>query len=259
MPNTVTLRLAQRSDIPTLATISNAATASSAVHRRMAPLQDHYPTSHYHWRLNIIRERFASPDMRIVVAEDSSSGEILGMSCWAVEGPETGLQRKWAGERTWLEWLEGRLIWAERRWGEFAGMDRSVDSEFLRNFMDAFQGDGKLVHPAYLCIHLITVAPSAQGRGVGRMLVDWGKELAAEEELPIFLEASVEAVGFYEKGGFSRMSRDFVVISPGSSEPFRMPIFVWEGERNEGRWLERDRDFQGLGERWKWRDDVLPK
>ena len=37
-----------------------------------------------------------------------------------------------------------------------------------------------------------------------------------------------------------------------------IPVFVWEGLENEGRWLERDKAFDGSGERWKWRDDVLP-
>jgi hypothetical protein len=90
------------------------------------------------------------------------------------------------------------------------------------------------------------------------MLVDWGKELAVREELPLFLEATLEATGFYEKSGFSRLSKD-LVVSPDGQEPMRIPVCVWEGKQREGRWLERDENFDGSEERWKWRDDVLPK
>lgn len=255
MSDNVTLRFAQRSDIPELARIGNAANSGSVLHRRMAPLQDRYPTSHYHWRLNIIRERFAKPDMRMVVAEDSISGEILGLACWGVMGQETALYKKWVVEGTWSDWLESKLIWAERKWCRYV-MDQSIDYEFLNSFMAVFQGPDQPAHPACLHVHLIVVAPNAQSRGIGRILIDWGKELATKEELPLYLEANLEATGFYEKGGFSRLSRE-LVVSPDGQESIRLPVFAWEGEGREGRWLERDVDFPGPGERWKWRDDVL--
>lgn len=194
-----------------------------------------------------------------MVAEDSCSGEVLGVSCWAVEGDsEIALQKKWRAESSWSDWLEGKLVSVEKMWCRFVGMDKSLDYVFMKAFMASFQGSEKAAHPAYLSLHLIAVAPSAQGRGVGRMLIDWGKDLAAKEQLPLFLEANLEAIGFYEKGGFSRMGEDFV-ISPTEHETFRIPAFAWEGKQNEGRWLERDADFDGPGDRWKWKDSVLPR
>lgn len=257
MSSNVTLRPAQRSDIPTLAHIANAANAQSGLHRRVALYQDQNPIGYYHWRLNIIRQRFATPDLRTIVAEDSSSGEILGLASWVVEGSDTALYKDWVGESTWADWLEGKLIWVEKTWCRYV-MDRCIDYKFLDRFMAAFLGTEKAVRPACLHLHLIVVEPSTQSRGVGRMLVDWGKELAVREGLPLFLEANLEATGFYEKGGFSRLSKD-VVVSPDGQEPVRIPVFVWEGKQREGCWLERDRNFKGGEERWRWRDDVLPK
>lgn len=257
MSSNVTLRLAQRFDIPALANIANAGNAQSALHRRMAPYQDQNPIDYYHWRLNIIRQRFATPDLRTIVAEDSSSSEILGQASWVVEGSDTALYKKWVGERTWADWLEGKLVWAEKTWCQYV-MNKSIDYTFLSSFMAAFQGTEQLVQPACLRLHMIVVEPSTQSRGVGRMLIDWGKELAVREGLPLYLEATLEATGFYEKGGFSRLSKD-LIISPKGQEPIHLPIFVWEGKQREGRWLERDGNFDGAGERWRWRDDMLPK
>lgn len=255
MSDTVTLRLAQRSDIPALARIANAANAQSALHKRMAPWQDQHPTHHYQWRLNIIRERFATPNLRNVVAQDSVSGEILGLACWAVEGSETALYKEWVSGTSWLDWLEDKLIRAEKMWCRYA-MDKSIDYNFLDSFMAAFQGAEQPARPACLSVHMIVVNPSTQSRGIGRKLIDWGKELATREDLPVFLEANVEAMAFYDKNGFSRLSQD-LVISPDGQEPLRSPMYVWEGDQNNGRWLERDVGFAGPGERWKWKDDVL--
>lgn len=257
MSSNVTLRLAQRSDISTLARIANAGNAQSVLHKRMAPYQDQYPIDYYHWRLNIIRQRFATPDLRTIVAVDSSTNEILGLASWAVEGSDTALYKKWVGESTWADWLERKLIWAEKTWSRYV-MDRSVDYKFLENFMAAFLGAGKLARPACIHCHMIVVEPSTQSRGVGRMLIDWGKELAVKEGLPLFLEATLEATGFYEKGGFSRLSKD-VVVRPGGQEPISIPMFVWKGRQRDGRWLERDGNSEGAGERWRWRVDVLSK
>lgn len=256
MSSNVRLRLAQRSDIPALARIANAGNAQSALHRRIARYQDQHPIGYYHWRLNIIRERFATPDLRTIVAEDSSSGEVLGLASWAVEGSDTALYKEWVGESTWADWLEGKLIWVEKQWSRYV-TDKSIDYKFLNSFMAAFLGAEKQARPACLHLHLIVVNPRTQSRGVGRILVDWGKELAVREGLPLFLESNLEATGFYEKGGFSRLSRD-VVVSPKGQEPIRIPVFVWEGKQREGRWLERDGSYDGEGERWRWRDDVLP-
>jgi GNAT superfamily N-acetyltransferase len=255
MSSNVTLRLAQRSDISTLAHIANAGNAQSALHRRIALCRDQHPIDYYHWRLNIIRQRFATPDLRTIVAEDSSSSEILGLASWVVEGSDTALYKQWVGESTWADWLEGKLVWAEKTWCRYV-MDKSIDYKFLNRYMAAFQGTAKSARPACLHLHLIVVKPSTQSRGVGRMLVDWGKELAVREGLPLFLEANLEATGFYEKSGFSRLGKD-LVVSPDGQESIRIPVFVWEGEQRVGRWLERDENVDGVGERWRWRDNVL--
>jgi len=256
--NNITLRLAQRSDIPALARLANASNEQSVLHRRIAPRQHEHATDYYLWRLNIVRQRFATPDLRTIVAEDFSTGKILGQASWAVEGSDTALYKRWTGESTWLDWLEGNLIWAEKLWCKYV-TDKSVDYKFLDGFMAAFLGTARAVRPACLHCHLIVIDPDTQGKGLGRMLIDWGKELAVKEDLPIFLEATLEAVGFYEKSGFARLSHD-VAINADGQEHILIPAFVWEGEQRRGRWLEPDHG-DGVPKpegRWKWRENVLP-
>jgi GNAT superfamily N-acetyltransferase len=251
------LRPAERPDTSALAHLANAANAHSVLHKRIAPRQHEHATDYYLWRLNIVRQRFATPDLRTIVAEDPSTGQILGQASWAVEGADTALYKRWTAESSWLTWLEGNLIWVEKMWCRYV-TDRSVDYKFLDGFMAAFQGDKRAMRPACLHLHLIVISPEAQGKGVGKKLLDWGKELAVREDLPLFLESNLEAIGFYEKSGLARLSRDVVVGSDGE-ESIPIPAFVWEGEERKGRWLKRD-GGEGVAEgRWKWRDDVLPK
>lgn len=258
MSSTVTLRPATRQDISALAHLANASNAKSVLHKRIAPGQDKYPLNYYNWRLNIIRQRFATPDLRTIIAEDSSTGQILGQASWAIEGSDTPLYKSWVGETSsWAQWIELKTVLAEKKWARYV-KDRCIDYEFLDRFMAAFLGSDRAVRPACLHCHLIVVDPDAQGRGVGKLLMDWGKELVVKEDLPLFLESNLEATGFYEKSGFSKLSRD-VVVGPDGKEPIRIPAFVWEGKERQGRWLERDTSFEGEGERWRWRDDVLPK
>lgn len=257
MSGNVILRPAQRSDISDLAHLANAANANSVLHKRIAPKQDQYPLGYYHWRRDLVRMRFPNPEIRTMVAVDSLSGELLGQATWAVEGSDTALYKQWTGESTWADWLETKLISIERTWSRyFTG--HFIDYKFLDQFLAAFIGAHHSPRPNCLHCHLIVVNPHIQSKGVGRMLMDWGKGLTVKEDLPLFLESNLEATGFYEKIGFSRMNKD-VVISPAGQEPIYVPAYVWEGKEREGRWLERDVDFDGEGERWKWRDDVLPK
>jgi GNAT superfamily N-acetyltransferase len=255
MSDKVILRPATRSDISALAHSANAGNAQSALHRRIALHQDRYPTDYYRWRLNIIRQRFATSNLRTMVAVDSTTGELLGQASWAVEGSDTALHKRWLKESSWMNWLEDNLIWAEKQWSRYV-TDRSIDYAFMNKFVAAFMGNESAPRPACLHLHLIVVNPGTQTRGVGRMLLDWGKKLAVAEDLPIYLESNLEATGFYEKTDFARLGKDCVVQVEGE-EGFAIPTFVWEGKEREGRWLERDVGPDVAGERWKWRADVL--
>ena len=255
MPANIVLRPAVRSDTSDLAVIANAANAQSALHRRIALRQEQFPLDYYRWRLNIIRQRFATSDLRTIVAVDSTTGKILGQASWAVEGSETALYKRWLKESSWMNYLEEKLVSAEKWWCRYV-TDRSVDYQFLDRFIAAFQGREKPARPSCLHCHLIVVDPNTQSRGVGRMMMDWGKKLAVAEDLPLYLESNLEATGFYEKLGFSRLGED-CVVKPDGQEAFRIPTFVWEGKEREGHWLEQEVVPDVTRKTWRWKAAVL--
>jgi GNAT superfamily N-acetyltransferase len=255
MSANIVLRPAVRADTSDLAVIANAANAQSALHRRIALRQEQFPLDYYRWRLNIVRQRFATSDLRTIVAVDSRTGKILGQASWAVEGFQTALYKRWVKESSWMNYLEEKLISAEKWWCRYV-TDRSVDYRFLDSFIAAFQGSEKPARPSCLHCHLIVVDPNTQSRGVGRVMMDWGKKLAVAEDLPLYLESNLEATGFYEKVGFSRLGED-CVINPDGQEAFRVPTFVWEGKEREGRWLEQEVDSDITEKTWRWKAAVL--
>lgn len=253
----IVLRLARRDDTSRLVHIANAANAQSALHRRIAPGQDRYPLSYHDWRLNIFRQRFITPDLRIIVAEDTSTREVLGLACWAVEGADTTLYQRWVSESSWTDSLEAQVLWVERQWAQYV-TDKSVDYNFVNRFVAAFLGENRSARPPCLHCHQITVDPHTQSRGVGGMLIDWAKDLATKEGLPLYLESNLEATRFYEKQGFARL-RDDLVLDFDAQGPIRIPVFVWEGKDTEGRWLERTNEQDSKDARWQWKKDVLPQ
>jgi ribosomal protein S18 acetylase RimI-like enzyme len=81
--------------------------------------------------------------------------------------------------------------------------------------------------------HLVTlaVAPHCQRRGIGQMLLNYGLEIAALEQVPVTLEASVTGRFLYTKTGFQIIERSRIT---GDLEGVAM---LWEGDALKGRWL----------------------
>ena len=246
----ISIREATRADIHDITLISNAANASSHHHRLIAPSQDTHPWDYHLWRLNIVRARFATPSVRTIVAVDTSTDEVLGLASYAAEGP-SALLDKWTQEKdSWTNWVERQLLGLEARYRALCQYT-SINASFLSTFLNSFLTNPP-PKPPLLHAHIIAVHPCAQGHGIGRHLLRWGQDLAQRENLPLYLESTLEAVGFYEKGRFKRLSGDCVIDVEGG-EGVRLPVFVWEAEGREGDWVERD----GEGGRWRWRDEVL--
>lgn len=249
-PPDVMLRLATREDLPELTRIANAANATSSLQGRLAPRRETNPTSYFHWRHLVLRHRFTRPDMRFVVAIDSTTCEILGFSIWAAEGSSHLLdtfkkQRGWDLENT----IERRLVEVEQKYNRYV-TDRSIDWAWLDTFHAEAQKQNSR-RPSCLHLWLLEVDPRIQYRGVGRRMMEWGLALAEKEKLPMVLESHVEAVGFYERCKGTRL-RDMVMFASKDEQECRTPLFVWEGKGNEGTWLERDGEYEGK-EIWRWK------
>ncbi len=68
-------------------------------------------------------------------------------------------------------------------------------------------------HPSYryLYLHILGCHPDGQGQGLARETIEFGKELAREYRLPIFLETSLHSnIPLYRHLGFEETHRWFV-------------------------------------------------
>ncbi|OCK85534.1 hypothetical protein K432DRAFT_286526, partial [Lepidopterella palustris CBS 459.81] len=59
--------------------------------------------------------------------------------------------------------------------------------------------------------------PTYQHRGVGTLLLTWGLDRSQKDQLPIYLESTVDASSFYEGFGFSVV--DELSLTPGDVRP----------------------------------------
>ncbi len=93
----------------------------------------------------------------------------------------------------------------------------------------------------YLYCHVIAVHPDFQRRGIGELLVEYGKKIALQAKLPIYVESSRDAIRLYEKSGFRWLlerpvhkSKDLYPDGTnGDGEDHEVPLLVWipEGEK----------------------------
>lgn len=86
--------------------------------------------------------------------------------------------------------------------------------------------------PTYICTD-----PRWAGRGAASLLMSRVQELAAAENLPIVLEATMNAVTFYQKMGFEvRDELSMMLPLRGSSEPtevYEERCMVWVASKGE--------------------------
>jgi len=76
--------------------------------------------------------------------------------------------------------------------------DEGVRHDALWNWVES-----RIPDEPHWFLDQIGVDPDRQGEGIGRMLVDFGLELARRDGLPAFLETGVARnVGYYERFGF---------------------------------------------------------
>lgn len=75
--------------------------------------------------------------------------------------------------------------------------------------------------------------PEFQGRGAGSALIEWGKKMADEVGLPIYLESSAVGHGFYKKHGFKDIEVMKIDFSPYGGPIHEQPLMIWENIKPE--------------------------
>lgn len=144
---------------------------------------------------------------------DSETGKIVGLALYDVY-------------ITPSEWRKGEIGWLQ-------GEERDRAEALIGPLWNARE---KLwSNERYLYCHVIAVHPDAQRRGVGELLVEYGKKIASQADLPIYVESSQAAIRLYEKSGFWWLKERPVHRScdlypghmNGEQEDHEIPLLVW--------------------------------
>ncbi|RYO81791.1 hypothetical protein DL766_004652 [Monosporascus sp. MC13-8B] len=116
---------------------------------------------------------------------DTDTGDIVGMAIWEIFwrlGEENGWEKP---DR--IPWLSGE------DWDKAKGVILPMWDMREKLF-------GKRRHVYH------------RRRGAGRLLAQWGIDIAEQLKLPIYLEATFEGVPLYDSVGFKRVSHEKVVL-----------------------------------------------
>ena len=109
--------------------------------------------------------------------------------------------------------------------------DKSSSYANLAQWLAASQDEFASV-PEMWKLRNLCVSPRFQRRGIGTLLMAWGKEQAEKERCPIGLGSSMKGKGLYEKQGFRRYGTIQIKDFPFDG----VPLFLWEPKGMEGRW-----------------------
>ncbi|KAI1330764.1 acyl-CoA N-acyltransferase [Xylariaceae sp. FL0255] len=142
---------------------------------------------------------------------DTETGKIVGMASWDIFWrPEE--------ENAWPK-PEGAL-WLE-------GKNREKADSVLKPLWDAHEKLFSKQRHVYL--PTMAVYPNHQRRGAGRLLLQWGIDLAEKLGLPIYLESTVPGYPLYSSLGFERLTHTRVIHKAevtGMPEDVDVPLMV---------------------------------
>ncbi|KAL7794508.1 hypothetical protein V8C37DRAFT_375817 [Trichoderma ceciliae] len=155
-------------------------------------------------------EHLRDEDKGALITKDEETGEVASFMKWLVHRPGEEVQQ---AEDEWPAVARKAYLDPYARLTERVRV-RAVGEE------------AAYIHPTYLCTD-----PRWARRGAASLLLRRVQELAAADNLPIVLEATMNAVTFYQKMGFEIRDELSMMLPPrGSSEPtefYEERCMVW--------------------------------
>jgi N-acetylglutamate synthase-like GNAT family acetyltransferase len=67
-----------------------------------------------------------------------------------------------------------------------------------------------------------------EGQGAGSVLLQWGLDKAESEQLPVYLESTLESSSFYEKRGFKQVAEMNVALDECETWIYHEVGLLWE-------------------------------
>ncbi|KAK5987830.1 hypothetical protein PT974_11964 [Cladobotryum mycophilum] len=184
-------------DAPTIAAIHIRAMESNLLLHAQFPTQEGLDFLH-RWLVQETVEHIKDKNKGVLIARDAGSGEVAGFVRWFVQRP--GVEN---------DELPDELP-------EFIRPQYLIPYvELTEKTRTGVIGDASYYHPTYICTD-----PRFGGKGAGSLLIRKVQELAAAEKLPVVIEATMNAVTFYEKHGFETKDELSLMLPPrGSDKP----------------------------------------
>jgi len=237
-----------RSDIPRVLEISGACFSSDELFRWMYPHQDRYPNDLRRYQLVRLRTRLVQQGGQGYVAETEAGcgckgcsgedgGRIVGFGFFIREGRDEAA-RKWRAE-SWTAKFE-RYLLSWDVWYEMTFLQRANDPRAQAQFARVTKYGFYEVLDDYWLLGLLGVDPSCRRRGIGRMIVEHGLSIAAEEKVPVTLEASILGRKLYQEMGFQTIQKSAIV--DGGEDLKEGVAMLWEPMELKGKWLQEGSD-----------------
>ncbi|GAB7344451.1 hypothetical protein MBLNU457_2292t1 [Dothideomycetes sp. NU457] len=163
----------------------------------------------------------SDPNMHFFLLRDTTTSEYVGCTRWLIHPrPEPfDMDKEIAAARAECrdhDDLDGGFSW------ETIEMLRIAQAKAKKEFL----GDR-----AYVYLWILGTVEWAQGKGVGRFALRWGMDKARELGLPVFLESTEQAVGFYENQGFRQLGElDYDARRTGFHRKAGFTAMIWEPE-----------------------------
>ncbi|RFU78117.1 hypothetical protein TARUN_4108 [Trichoderma arundinaceum] len=198
-------------DVPAVSTVHLRAMDENLLTHAQFPSPEGLQFFHAWLQRNTL-EHLRDGDKGVLVAKDGETGEVVSFVKWLVHRPGEEAQQQ-VEEEVWPEVARKEYL------DPYAALTERVR---VRAVGEA----AAYHHPTYLCTD-----PRWAGRGAASLLLRKVQELAAADNLPIVLEATMNAVTFYQKMGFEVRDELSMMLPPrGSSEPtefYEERCMVW--------------------------------
>jgi len=230
----VNIRFLRREELSDVARLFNDAFGEGEFHARFMPNRHAYPHEYLNFTLHRFRTRFVQPGVRMVVAENAE-GQVVGHATWIVEG-ESSLAARWRQATSWWWTLEWPLLKLEDWYLKYVinhCVDYAAIVKFRKLANENFEG-----LPPHLHLMILAVAPSQQGKGIGKAMLRWGLDIAEEEQMPVVLESSQLARPIYESMGFKTYKT--VDMNHEIDGELKVPVMLWEPTSLAGKLVEED-------------------
>lgn len=235
------IRPATLSDFSSTASMSVDAFWNDELYEYTNPWRSQYPDHFRDLFLRRHRLRYWSPGCVFYVAVTDlghdvyPAGRVVGYAIWERRGTSDAAKR-WQ-KQTFGGALECMLLKATESYISFTSANKSLDYERLRLCLSEAKQDFAAISDMWklqnLCVHV-----DYQRHGIGSMMMNWGKEQAEREGVPIGLESSEAARPAYLKNGFRKYGNMHIKDFPIDD----VPIFIWEPKGMEGRWGMKQED-----------------